>query len=216
MTITNHVFDKEITIKAKIGYKLFVPQQYDSIKSWPLIVFLHGIKKRGSDISVLDNYGLLKYAMNNPEFPFLVLAPQCPSNAYWPVVRNEVICLINQVQSDYSVDRRKVYVTGFSMGGNGAWDLAVYTSGIFSAAVPIAGWYEKEAASLINIPVWAFHGEDDDVVPLSGSTDMVSAMKDTGKEVELTRYPGMKHEHEVMNITFSNPELYKWLLSKES
>lgn len=213
MTITDDVFNEKITIKTNIGYKLYIPNQYESSESWPLILFLHGIKKRGNDINQLDNYGLIRHAEASGDFPFFVLAPQCPSLSSWPVVRHEIIALLKQIMSEYSINKKQVYVTGFSMGGIGVWDLATWTSDIFAAAVPIAGRYEREAAQLIDIPVWAFHGEEDDIVPIAGSIDMVTALQEAGKEINFTRYPGMKHEQEVMYMTYSNPELYSWLLS---
>ena len=203
MSISNHCFDMEISIKANLGYRLFTPNHYDSNISWPVILFLHGIKKRGKDLSLLDDYGLLKHVETLKDFPFFVLAPQCPSFVSWPVVRHEVIALLIQVLSRFNIHKKQVYLTGFSMGGNGVWDLAAHSSDIFSAAVPIAGWYESEAAQQINIPVWAFHGEDDDVVSISGSTNMVNAMKEAGKEVFFTGYPGMKHGHDVMERTYT-------------
>lgn len=160
-------FEKEISINAKLGYKLFVPKDYNSSQEWPLLLFLHGIKKRGNDFSLLNRYGLLKHAEENIDFPFLVVAPQCPSFANWPVVRNEVIGLLRHILSSYQVDKKRVYVTGFSMGGHGVWDLAVWYPELFAAAVPIAGWFEKEAAKEINVPIWAFHGEQDDTVAVS-------------------------------------------------
>lgn len=214
MSFSDHFIQLEVTKKAEIGYRLFKPNQYDSSEKWPLFLFLHGIKKRGKDLSLLDNYGFLKHAEQRTDFPYFILAPQCPSFTFWPVVRNEVIELLNQVISQYNIDKNQVYLTGFSMGGNGVWDYAVHASDHFAAAIPIAGWYEKEAAQSISIPVWAFHGANDDVVPVSGSTDMINAMKESGKDVLFTSYPGLKHGHEVMEITYSNPDLYDWLKKK--
>ncbi|MBM7568946.1 hypothetical protein [Paenibacillus sacheonensis] len=123
MTLLSRSFEASVAIRAEIGYKLFVPDHYDGSRPWPIIVFLHGIKKRGSDIGLLDNYGLLKSAAGTREFPFLVLAPQCPAHSYWPAVRHEVLALLDGTMSEYNVDPAAVYLTGFSMGGNGASEL---------------------------------------------------------------------------------------------
>jgi predicted peptidase len=88
---------------------VFVPNHYDPKKSWPIILFLHGIRKRGSDITLLDNYGLLKFAEETGDFNFIVLAPQCPAFVYWPTVRYEVLALLEQVIVDYNVDEKKVF-----------------------------------------------------------------------------------------------------------
>lgn len=210
------MIEMEITETIKMGYKLFVPNHYDPSVKWPLLLFLHGINKRGNDLSLLDNYGLLKYAEAQQDYPYFVLAPQCPSNYMWPVVRGEVTKLLTQILSEFNIDKKQVYVTGFSMGGNGAWDYALHASEHFTAAVPIAGWYENASAPNIDTPVWAFHGAEDDVVPIAGSIDMVNRMKECGKEVLFTSYPGLKHEHEVMRRTYSNPDLYEWLKRKSN
>jgi len=214
MPVTNHSTQLEFSIKREIGYKLFVPKQYNSTASWPLILFLHGIKKRGNDLSLLDSYGLIKHAEAAEAFPYFVLAPQCPAFTSWVGIRHEVIQLVSQVISSHNIDRSKVYVTGFSMGGNGAWDIAVHSPELFATAVPIAGWYEGEAAAHINIPVWAIHGADDDVVSVTGSTKMVEAMKAEGKDVKCTIYPGLKHDYKVMEKIYSDPALYEWLKKK--
>lgn len=207
MPITNH-------INNSLGYKLFIPEDYDSTHPYPLILFLHGNKKRGADLSLLDDYGLMKYVIDNPTFPCIVVAPQCPLPANWPGVKHEVLELISEITSTLHVNRNKIYVIGFSMGGHAAWDMAATQGEVFSAAVPISGWYEKEKAQQFLIPVWAFHCEDDDVVPVSGTVDMIEALQGLEKEVLFTRYSGLKHNHIVMEQTFT-PELFKWLLSKE-
>lgn len=96
------------------------------------------------------------------------------------------------------------------MGGNGVWDLAANSENVFAAAVPLAGWYDTSAAMrLKSIRIWAFHGEDDDVIPISKTEEMVSAIKDAGGTPRLTRYPGLKHS--IMEETYTKLELYKWL-----
>ncbi|RXZ78817.1 phospholipase [Paenibacillaceae bacterium] len=213
MTVKSNVFQQTIQVKTNMGYNLFIPDHYDAQKEWPIILFLHGIKRRGADPSMLNHYGLLKIAENSPDFNFLVLAPQCPALAYWPAVRHEVLALLDQVMADYRVDEKKVYLTGFSMGGHGAWDLAAHASHRFAAAAPLSGWFEKEAVDRIDVPIWAFHREDDDTVTIDGSIQMVEALQEAGKEVKFTSYPGIAHA--IMEETYGNPDLFAWLLSKE-
>ncbi|WP_240941773.1 dienelactone hydrolase family protein [Paenibacillus sp. HB172176] len=181
-----------------------------------MILFLHGVKKRGDDIRLLDHYGIMKHAAANPAFPFIAVAPQCPLTKSWTDMKTEIIQLCNEMNTRFGVDQKRIYLVGFSMGGNGVWELAFSEPELFAAAVPIAGWYESRAAKHISIPVWAFHGEEDDVIPMEQSIQMVNAMKKAGREVQFTTYPGMKHEHEVMDRTFANPALYEWLLSKRN
>ncbi len=211
MNITDHINSTNSTI----GYKLFVPEAYDSNKQYPLILFLHGIKKRGEDLRLLDNYGLMNHATENPSFPFIVVAPQCPATSLWIELKQELLNILSEIKSNLNVNKNKVYVMGFSMGGNGAWEMAATLGNTFSAAVPISGWYNKNEAKNINIPIWAFHCEDDDIVPVSGSIDMVEALRSLDKEILFTKYSGLKHDHNVMYKTFSNEKLINWLLSKE-
>ncbi len=213
MSTTNQSFSKN---SIKMGYKLFVPVEYEKLKndSFPLFLFLHGIKKRGVDLSLLDGYGLLNVAEQTAGFSYIVAAPQCPADTYWPENRMTVMELLDEVIRNYRVDQSRIYLTGFSMGGNGVWDLAAKTKGIFAAAVPIAGWYEtSEVGHLTSTPIWVFHGEDDDIVPISASESMVNAIMGIGGEPKFTRYPGLDHSHSVMIETYTNPELYIWLES---
>jgi len=211
MPSSNHKFKANAK---EIGYKLFMPECYLENKDelFPLFLFLHGMKKRGNNLSLLDNYGLLQVAEDEPGFRYVILAPQCPEDTYWPENRICVLELLDRIIHDNRIDRNRIYVTGFSMGGNGTWDMAAYTEGIFAAAVPISGWYEtEEAHQLTSIPIWVFHGELDDVVPISKSEVMVNTLKSMGNEPRFTRYVDLNHSHKVMKQAFTNPELYEWL-----
>jgi predicted peptidase len=86
MTIDKRNFNRKIIKQINIGYQLFLPMEYDAIadKKWPLILFLHGIKKRGEDLSTLDGYGLTAIAESSEYFDFIVVTPQCSSYSNWP------------------------------------------------------------------------------------------------------------------------------------
>jgi len=205
-------YDKQAN-GGKINYQLHLPDQYEDIidKKWPLILFLHGSGRRGEDISFLNKYGLNKVAENNRDFEFIVLTPQCPSSSTWLKERNFVLSLLNEIISDYRVDSERIYLTGFSMGGNGAWDLAAHSAGIFAAVAPIAGWFEPESSHLLkDVPIWNFHGEEDETVPIQRSEEIVSALLQIGGDVRFTRYPGLRHR--VIDETYNDPELYSWFL----
>ncbi|WP_409347015.1 prolyl oligopeptidase family serine peptidase [Paenibacillus sp. MBLB4367] len=197
-----------------LGHLWFVPNGYEENKdtTWPLILFLHGIKRRGEDLSMLEGYGLTGLAVRQDDFPFAVVAPQCPSNSFWPQERSKVIALLDHTVSSLRIDSARVYVTGFSMGGNGAWDLAAHAPDRFAAVVPLSGWYDpKEAKVFERMPVWAFHGVEDDVVPYKHSEEMVNAIKEKGGRSLLTPLPGYKHQ--IMDEVYRRPDLFEWLLS---
>ncbi|MDQ0874384.1 putative peptidase [Paenibacillus sp. V4I3] len=216
MPVKNYTFHKEAPRNMSVNYQLFLPHDYESKKDnkYPLILFLHGIKKRGEDISVLDGYGLTWIAESKQDFPFIVVTPQCPSDSNWTLEYHSIKALVDEIITNYRVDSDRVYVTGFSMGGNGTWDFASRSPEFFSAVVPISGWFDSDKTMLLkDVPIWAFHCVDDDVVPVSGTEDMVKALTSIGGNVKFTYYAGLKHDHRVMHETFNTTELYTWLLN---
>lgn len=218
MSVENYAFHKGTHQNVSVKYQLFLPHDYKSKtdNDYPLILFLHGVKKRGEDISMLDGYGLTWIAESKQDFPFIVVTPQCPSDSNWALEYHSIIALVNEIITNYRIDSDRIYVTGFSMGGNGTWDFASRSSEIFSAAVPISGWFDSEKAMLLkDVPIWAFHCEDDDIVSVSGTKDMVKALISIAGNVKFTYYSGLKHDHRVMHETFNNAELYTWLLNQK-
>lgn len=215
MSVTSHIFHKDTPTKLSINYQLFLPPDFESKRGqrFPLILFLHGIKKRGEDISLLNNYGLTWIAESKTDFPFIVVTPQCPTASNWTQEYQSVMALVDEIITNYPVDSDRLYLTGFSMGGKGTWDFSSKSPERFSAIVPIAGWIEPEKAVLLkNVPIWAFHCMDDDVVKVSGTEDMVKALTNIGGNIRFTYYSGLKHDHKVMHETYNNTELYTWLL----
>ncbi|NOV01089.1 carboxylesterase family protein [Paenibacillus planticolens] len=214
MPINHRRLNKEIIKRVDMGYQLFVPSSYEEKpdKKWPLIMFLHGIKKRGDDIHLLDGYGLTWMAEKQSDFEFFVLTPQCPELSSWPYERDALVALLDEICNTFRVDSEKIYLTGFSMGGNGAWDLAAHYPDRFAAVAPLAGWFDVQKAHLLKeLPVWTFHGEDDDVVSIQGSKMMVEALRQVGAEVAFTTFPGLKHA--IMDEVYGNRELFDWFLN---
>jgi predicted peptidase len=120
--------------------------------------------------------------------------------------------LLDQVEQELKVDKSRVYLSGLSMGGYGSWRYAAANPERFAAVVPICGGGEpdKWAESLTKVPIWAFHGAKDEVVPLARSQDMVDAVKEAGGEIKFTVYPEARHDS--WTETYNNPEVYEWLL----
>ena len=196
-----------------LKYLLYLPQDYgkEAGKAWPLVLFLHGSGERGTDLEVVKKHGPPKLVAQGKEFPFILVSPQCPPEQWWdPYVLGG---LLDEVQNKYHVDPDRVYCTGLSMGGFGTWDLARAYPGRFAAVVPVCGGGDPMfARSLAHTPVWAFHGEDDPVVPIHRTEEMVDAVKKTGNpEVKFTHYPKVGHDSWVK--AYDDPELYEWLLS---
>ncbi|MEH2326709.1 MAG: prolyl oligopeptidase family serine peptidase [Nostoc sp.] len=175
----------------------------------PTILFLHGAGQRGSNLDDVKKYGVAKIVEQQADFPFIVISPQCPRGEYWNIER--LSALLDRVIASYPVDPERVYLTGLSMGGYGTWHLAAAQPERFAAIAPICGGGNPKAArNLKNLPVWAFHGAKDNVVPLSESEIMVSALKARNGNVKFTVYPEANHDS--WTQTYNNPELYKWFL----
>lgn len=216
-------FEFSVTRKTDLNYLVYLPKGYESEagKKWPLMLFLHGAGERGTNVWRVAVHGPPKLAAAGTNFPFLVVAPQCPEGDRWS---NEVLLgLLEQVMQDYQVDSTRIYLTGLSMGGYGTWNLGCSYPEKFAAIVPICGGGEKisvllasreRAQALRSLPVWAFHGAKDTVVPLEESQRMVDALKRAGvQDVKLTVYPEANHDS--WTETYNNPQLYEWLLTHQ-
>lgn len=216
-----------------LPYRLFVPENYDARRGYPLVLALHGSGERGNDNkSHLEDYlaGWTDSTIqrNHPAF---ILMPQCPRNQQWVNtpwgrggysterigISNSLALakqILDKVRGEYSIDPDRIYVMGASMGGYGTWDIVVRFPGEFAAAVPVCGAGDPTAAGrLTNLPIWAFHGDDDTVVPFSGSKDMVDAIRRAGgMRVKFTVYPGV--DHGSYDMAWREPGLLDWLFSQ--
>ena len=121
--------------------------------------------------------------------------------------------LLDEVYEKYKVDEDRVYVTGLSMGGFGTWSLVAHSANRFAAVAPVCGGGNAfvTAYQAKSLPIWAFHGSADKVVPVKYSEDIVAALKKAGNDAKLTIYDGVGHDS--WTETYDNPELYEWLLS---
>lgn len=200
-------------VKVEMDYLLYLPESYGSDdKSWPLMVFLHGVGERGSDIERVKLHGPAKLAEADGDLPFIIVSPQCPSGKWWPDFSVEVMALIDDTVEKYNVDESRIYLTGLSMGGFGSWAIGCKHPERFAAIVPICGGGQPYVAgNLRDVPVWAFHGGKDSVVPLKESEEMVDAVNRAGGNAKLTVYPEV--DHDSWTETYNNEEVYTWMLS---
>ena len=208
-------FEKDIRKTVRANYLLYLPEQYlTSQKKWPLILFLHGAGERGNDLSKVTRHGPPNLiAKEKGEFPFVILSPQCPKNSWWSnELRIDVLnVLLDDVVSRYRIDKKRIYVTGLSMGGFGTWSLAAAYPDRFAAIAPICGGGNpQDAASIAHLPIWVFHGAKDKTVPIKKSEEMVAALKKAGCKVKFTVYPDAGHNS--WTETYNNPALYEWFL----
>lgn len=213
MSQSAHQLERQVTKTVQVKYLLHLPEGYerDNKMKWPLVLFLHGAGERGDDIQKVKAHGIPKIADLNPSLPFIAVSPQCSEDSYWNAEKDALMALLDEIMTSFNVDEKRVYLTGLSMGGYGTWELASSHPEKFAAVVPICGGGNpSRVQSLVNTPVWAFHGAKDDVVKLEESEKMVHALQACGGNVKLTVYP--EADHDSWTKTYANPELYSWLL----
>jgi predicted peptidase len=192
------------------GYKYvcLLPKGYDrEVKFWPLIVFLHGAS-RDENLGKVKAFGPIRYGLEHDDFSFIVVAP-VTSRGWSP---DRLSGLLDRVQTRYRVDRTRIYLTGYSMGGHATWTMAAAYPNRFAAIAPVAGAGDPRNArgALRKVPAWVFHGANDSVVPARYGLLMVRALEKAGTEVKHTVYPNRGHD--VWEPVYNNPELYRWFL----
>jgi len=215
MTIRPGVQGAAVSEKARLNYLLFLPERYGQTpgERWPLILYLHGLGEIGPEIDAVKRTGLPAMLAQRPDFPFITLSPQCPDDRRWLPRLQALDALLEEILGSYAVDAQRVYLTGNSMGGEGAWTLAAHYARRFAAVAPICGWASAElACNLKELPVWAFHGDADEIIPLETSRVMVEAVRACGGEARLTIYPGVGHDS--WTPTYADRELYRWFLEQ--
>lgn len=224
---------RAITTATAYDYLLALPRGYSALADhgWPLLCFLHGARERGPDFSGVTRHGPPKLLGNSVQLTdaenraaqilhehFIVVSPRCAADETWDDAA--LLETLDYLTGYLNVDPRRVYLTGLSMGGFGTWTVGLRHPERFAALAPVCGGGRladiahargETAARLRSLPIWAFHGARDRVVPLEESERMVAALREAGnRQVKLTVYP--ETEHDAWNEAYSLPELYAWLL----
>ena len=195
---------------------LYLPKRYETAtreKPLPLIIYLHGSSRRGRDLELVKANGLPPLLDKKDDFEFAVASPQALSNHSWQRCwqPDDLVLLLDHLLATHHLDPNRVYLTGLSMGGYGTWATITKHPDRFAAAAPICGGGDPTRAKDIgSLPVWAFHGDEDRIVPIERSREMVSAITAAGGNAKLTAYPGVGHDS--YTRTYANPELYAWFL----
>lgn len=211
--------------KAKLDYLLYLPEEYgkDPQRKWPLILYLHSLESKGSDLSLVEREALPKKLKSQSDFPFVVISPQ--GNGEYEIwsedeMVNALLVLLDEIQATYSVDPKRIYLTGANVGGNGTWEVGLRYPERFAALVPVIGYYDWNSPSKVpenicdlkDVPVWAFHGENDTKIPLAAQQTLVDALKACGGNVKFTVFPNYGHDIEIP--AYTEPGLYDWLLAQ--
>lgn len=194
-----------------IQFLSYVPKRKDKNKKLPLLLFLHGAGERGDDLSRVKIWGPPKMIENGHDFDAVVISPQCPKNVWWNT--KQLKALLDHQIKEHSIDLDRVYVTGLSMGGFATWKLLSSYPKFFAAAVPVCGGGSpKKSKDFVDVPVWAFHGDADKVVPISGSRRMIESLKAAGGDPKFTVYKGVGHNS--WSKAYGDKSTFRWLFKQ--
>lgn len=199
---------------ARYPYVVYMPDEFRD--NLPLVVQLHGGGEKGlggDDLYKVEINGFANI-LKEKDFPCITVMPQCPPDTIWLLEVKEIKKFIEELQDKYNVDRDRTYVTGLSMGAYATWYLATTYPDMFAAIAPCCGGGMVAYAKNATMPIWAFHGSDDDVVYPTETLNMINQIRKVGanKNVKLTIFDGVMHASWVYAYT---EELMAWLLEQK-
>lgn len=228
--------ERQVTVGGvTYAYRVYRPKVRPPGQKLPVMLYLHGSGSNGDD-NVLQLKDLKKIVGQNPQnFPFIVVAPQARAGTFWNTeMIAQAMAALDRSIKEFDGDEKRVYLVGWSMGALGAWHTAVLYPGKFAALAPISGRImpnprEREilapellklvdapepfsafAGQLKDIPIWIFHGAEDEELTVEGSRRMNRALLEAGNpNVHYTEYPGIGHY--AIAAALSEPTLFEWL-----
>jgi len=239
----NNLYEKKEFIKGAdtLRYRILYPVNYLANKKYPLLLFLHGAGERGNDNerNLIHGGKLFADSAKRQQFPAIILIPQCPGSDFWARIKREpestdslgkfrinsaepigpslnmVSQLLDSMVATGTVNTKKIYIGGLSMGGMGTFELLWRKPDFFAAAFPICGAGDPQKVTIYGrkFPIWIFHGDADKTVTVSNSRLMNNALKAAGAKVKYTEYPGVGHNS--WDNAFAEPELLPWLFSQK-
>ena len=214
-----HAYSYTLASGAQINFLMYLPAAYLPAKKWPLILYLHSSLEKGSDLNMLRERALPKKLEQDPALPFIVISPQIEAK-YWYFYVDTLEVLLNDLEKKLPIDTHKEYLTGFSLGGYGAWAYAYHVPERFAAIAPVAGSLDENSFFMVPddfcrmkaVPVWAFHGELDENVSAKEDNALIQALSECGGEAKITLYPEVRHL-QAGELAYADENLYTWLLS---
>jgi predicted peptidase len=180
----------------------------------PLVVFLHGAKDRGNDLSLPLAWGFPKFAATASKLPYNFLALQIPPETTWVEWRDELFALIDSLPETHAIDRERVVLSGFSLGSAGTWLLGTAHPERFAGLVVVSGRLPEAVnaqrlAALQNTPVQVFHGGKDDKAPLGDAENAIGILRALHAPVSFTVIP--EGDHFIADAVYGDPDLQNWL-----
>jgi predicted esterase len=198
------------------GYMVYLPDGYeaDPNKSWPLLFFLHGYGDRGDNLFLLPKASPFIFIREKGHLPFIIVAPLL--NTEHTLFPDEYMTrALDEALTNYRVDKKRIYLTGMSMGGEAAYRFALNQPDTFAAVSPLCAYLlsNTDTASLEKtkgLPIWAIHGADDQVISLARGQQAADAFKKAGADIRFSVLAG--HDHDVWTDTYSDSQFYDWFL----
>lgn len=207
--LTDRSISRFVTGKVEFKYLCYEPTR--SSESPPLLVFLHGAGQKGTSLEQLRGASLPSLVEDGLDLPATVVAPLAGPGPGWPVQR--VAEFIHEVRRIHSADPRRIYLTGESMGGRGVWEIAYWHPSLLAALVPVCGFGIPNLAPVLkDMPVWMFHGTDDEILPVARSDEMSAALEAVGAPYRYSRLAGRPHS--IGREVYQNSELWDWLFAQ--
>lgn len=191
----------------------FIP---DRISDHPaLLLQLHGAGERGDtpeDLDLVLFHGFSKVVNDDNLKDCILVMPQCPNDSFWVAKIETLRSFIDCIVDAYCVDTRRIYMCGLSMGGYGTWYTAMAYPALFAAVLPCCGGGMAWNAQVLTMPIWTFHGLDDDVVSPHQTIEMVESLKACNPRLKYTLLEGVGHDS--WNQAFTE-ETLQWILSQQ-
>lgn len=193
---------------------LQLPAGYaQSSQAWPLVFFLHGSGERGSELDKVKVHGPPKHAAAGRAYPFILCSPQLEEGQRWNP--DTLHALRAVLQARYRVDAQRITATGLSLGGHGVWDWAAAYPADLAAIAPVCGFGNPaRVCRAAQVPVRAYHGDADTVVPLARQQACVDALRACGGQVDFIVYPGVGHN--AWDPAYEDAALVPWLMAQTS
>jgi predicted peptidase len=217
-----------------LRYAIYVPRDYDPSRRWPLVLFLHGKGESGADGLRQLTQGLPQAILAAPaDWPVIALFPQkAAAEREWEQSEPALMALVDSARARWAIDPDRIYLTGLSQGGHGAWVLASRHAELWAAVASVCGYVEARvrdarggtplgafagtaadlARTLSRVPLWAFHGAEDSIVPAAQSEAMVAALRAAAGSAKLTLFPGV--DHGAWDLAYRDAGLAAWLLAQ--
>ena len=199
--------------ESKFPFIAYIP---DNITSKPaLLIQLHGAGERGnggSDLEMVLVNGFSKIVTDDNFKDCILVMPQCPKDTFWVAKIESLKEFIDKIIDKFSIDTRRIYLCGLSMGGFGTWYTAMAYPDLFAAIAPCCGGGMAWNANTLKMPVWAFHGLADLVVTPNHTIEMVEKLKANNKNLKYNLYEGVTHNS--WDLAFSE-QLLSWFLSQK-